>query len=371
MVHVSSPGKLMIAGEWAVLEPGNPCIVTAIGKRVHVSLEKSQGFSVEMADIGISFEGEMKERRFMIKTPIGEDGFEKARFAISAIETSLQYLEEKGKSISGLKARIWKDDIQHEELRTGFGYFASLIVSMTTAILHEAGMDVSKNRDVIFRLSSIAYYRTRGRGGSAYNIAAAVYGKTLVYRRFDGEWLKAELDDVESGSKRISYLAESPWPGFFAKDISVPKETQICIGIIGDPVSARSTVRQMESYKKSRAMEYDSIISHMKNNTEQMIVSFANRDLPGILELVRKSQSVLTELGQKSGVEAETPKLRRLCWIASRHSGAGKLSGAGKSDVGIAICFDRGCSEKIKNEWKESGISSVETSFGTDGVKVE
>lgn len=371
MVHVSAPGKLMIAGEWSVLEPGNPCIVTSIDKRVHVSMETHGNWRVEMADIGISFEGEIKDGKFALNTPIGEEGFEKARFAISAIETSYQYAWERGKKLSGMRIKIWKDAIKNEETRTGFGYFASLIVSITSAILHETGIDVSKNKDIVFRLSSIAYYKTQGRGGSAYNIASAVYGKTLVYRRFDGEWLKSEIDEVESGRARISSLAESQWPGFFAKEIPFPQGMEICVGIIGEPVSARSTVRQMENYKKSRTMEYDGIISRMKNNSEQMIVSFSNRDTPGIIELIKKSQALLTELGQKSGVETENPKLRRLCWAAMRHNGAGKISGAGKSDIGIAVCFNRGCSEKIKNEWLESGIPSVEASIGTEGVRVE
>ena len=42
MIHCSAPGKLMIAGEWAVLE-GKPCIVAAVNKHVHSTVEPLSG----------------------------------------------------------------------------------------------------------------------------------------------------------------------------------------------------------------------------------------------------------------------------------------------------------------------------------------
>ena len=370
MVEVSSPGKLMIAGEWSVLEPGSQCVVASVERRVHVSVEASDRFMVDMPDLGIAFEAVMENGRLSINTGMGEEGYEKARFASAAIETSLQYLAENGRKTGPLKIRIWKDPAQNDILKTGFGYFASVIVSVVAGILSESGIDVSKSRDIIFKLSSVAYYRTPGRGGSSYNIAAAVHGGTFVYRRFDGEWLKNEMDDIDSGNQKLSQLVTKNWPGYYFKPAAFPESMHVCTGIIGEPVSAHSVVRQMMNFKRHSAAEYDRMMRELRGSVDYFIISLSNKDCPGMIETLRKNQALLSELGERSGIEMGTPKLRRLCWIAARHGGIGKISGAGKSDIGIAICFDSSDAEKIIQEWKINGIEPVDAKIAMDGVVV-
>lgn len=41
MIVTSAPGKLFIAGEYAVVEPGYPAILVAVDKLIKVSLEKA------------------------------------------------------------------------------------------------------------------------------------------------------------------------------------------------------------------------------------------------------------------------------------------------------------------------------------------
>ena len=54
MIKVSAPGKLFLSGEWAVLEVGNPGIVTSVNKRVFVEIEESDGISITIDDFGIN-----------------------------------------------------------------------------------------------------------------------------------------------------------------------------------------------------------------------------------------------------------------------------------------------------------------------------
>ena len=51
MIITSAPGKLFIAGEYAVVEPGYPAILVAINQFIMVSLEKAlaQEVSAHMA----------------------------------------------------------------------------------------------------------------------------------------------------------------------------------------------------------------------------------------------------------------------------------------------------------------------------------
>jgi len=63
MTKISAPGKLMLAGEWAVLEVGNPAIVTAINKRVFVEIVEADNISITLPEFDIEnleadFDGE-------------------------------------------------------------------------------------------------------------------------------------------------------------------------------------------------------------------------------------------------------------------------------------------------------------------------
>lgn len=371
MVHVSAPGKLMIAGEWAILELGNSSLVAAINRRVHSVVENSDKFSIELSDFQINVEARLENKKIILNTPIGEEAFDKIRFVAAAIETSIQYLNELGKDSGSLKIKVWGDPTEVEEVRTGFGYFASAIVAVVGGILSNAGVDISEKRDILFKLSSVAYYKTQGRGGSAYNIAAAAYGGTFVYRRFDGEWLKNEIDIIESGREKIANVVGNNWPGFYYKNLPIPKGMIIEVGITGEPVSAMGKVKQMLNFKKQSPMEYDRIYSQIRSSVEFMITSVSNKDKVGILDMAKKNAALLRELGEKSGIDVETPRIRRLIWIANRHGAAGKLSGAGKSDMGIAICFDKDDAEKIKKEWEQNGIMPFETNIEKEGIQIE
>ena len=51
MRRVSVPGKVMLAGEYSVLEPGNPCLVAAVERRVFVEAEPAARWTVETGHV--------------------------------------------------------------------------------------------------------------------------------------------------------------------------------------------------------------------------------------------------------------------------------------------------------------------------------
>src|SRR3989344_3750398 len=90
MIHVSAPGKLMIAGEWAVIE-GYPCIVAAINRRVHCEIEEKdsdEAIEIELKDYDVR----AKALFYNDKLTIISGDNEKLKFAKAAVETALQYL---------------------------------------------------------------------------------------------------------------------------------------------------------------------------------------------------------------------------------------------------------------------------------------
>ncbi|MEM4363739.1 MAG: phosphomevalonate kinase, partial [Candidatus Diapherotrites archaeon] len=78
----------------------------------------------------------------------------------------------------------------------------------------------------------------------------------------------------------------------------------------------------------------------------------------------------LKNLGELSGTNLETEELRKIAEIAEKNGGAGKFSGAGGGDCGIAICFDKKAMEKIKEEFRKEGIQPISFEIDKEGVKV-
>ena len=118
-------------------------------------------------------------------------------------------------------------------------------------------------------------------------------------------------------------------------------------------------VNERKSFKQWDKENYHRIYDGISSVVDELIDAFKENDHENIVILVSKNGELLRELTKKSGVNIETPELRKLSEIAAKYGCAGKLSGAGGGDCGIAVCFSEKNAEKIKKAWKESGLYSI------------
>lgn len=366
MIHVSAPGKQMLSGEWSILELGNPCIVTAVNKRVCVDVEESEEISVTVDDFGIKDkEADFNGKQITWKNAT-DDEKAKLIFIKCAIETALQYLGKYKK----FKIRSWGEESQirvnGEIKKIGFGSSAACVVATIAGLLKFNGLDIEsrKMKDIIYKLSTIAHYFAQGKVGSAFDVAASTYGGVIVYKRFDPNWLINEIK-----SKPIKRIAEEEWPEFYVEELKIPNDLILLIGWTKESASTSAMVKQMDSFKMNDPKEYKRIYNSIANLVRELIDAWKDNDKEKILLLIRNNEDYLRELGQKSGVNIETPELRRLSEIANRCGGAGKLSGAGGGDCGIAICFDEKIADNVKKAWKDAGLYLVDATIDFDGVK--
>lgn len=186
-------GKLMIAGEWAVLELGNPCIVMGIDKGVAVTVRSSKSMIINCCDLF---------------------------FVQPAIDIATTYLREHDKKIVPFYLSI-KSDISEISLsdgfvvKPGFGSSAAVVVAVVKGVLKFHGCRVDKQ--TIFKLASVAHYMAQGFVGSCFDIAASTYGGVLVYTRFDPDWLQRQLE-----KSSLSEVVEASWPYFSVRSITLP-----------------------------------------------------------------------------------------------------------------------------------------------------
>lgn len=365
MIHISAPGKLMIAGEWAVLE-GSKCIVAAVDKRVHVEIEANKEISVAVDDFGIT---DVKAEFDGKKIKWIGDAEEKLIFMKSAMETALQYLTELKGNYKPFRIRSWGEESQiivdGIAKKVGFGSSAAAVVATVSAILRFHGLGISSNKETVYKLSTIAHYFAQGKVGSAFDVAASAYGHVIVYKRFDPDWLIKELE-----TESVREVVDKKWPGFHVEELEMPEELVLLAGWTKDSASTAAMVKQMQSFRQSSKVIYERIYDGISSIVDELIDAFKENDREKIIILMNKNEELLRELTKKSGVNIETPELRRLSDIAAKYGCAGKLSGAGGGDCGIAVCLNEKNAEKTKKAWKESGLYPIDANIDS-GVREE
>jgi len=71
---------------------------------------------------------------------------------------------------------------------------------------------------------------------------------------------------------------------------------------------------------------------------------------------ITENRHALARLGEAAHVDIETTKLAQLSDIAEQYGGAGKLSGAGGGDCGLAFVEEEVNVEAMHKAWENAGI---------------
>jgi len=358
-MKISAPGKLFIAGEWAILEPKNFGIVAAIDKRTYAKIKRppDENISITLKDFKINnLKATFLKDKLRFLKKLSKKEKKILAFSKTAIETALGYLE----NWRPFQIEIWGDDSR----KLGLGFSAASTVAVIVAILtfHQKNLA----REEIFKLSALSHYLVQGKIGSGFDIAASVFGGIFVYRRFDPVWLEEQIGK----EKNISKIIKKPWPNFYIHRLNRPKNLNLLIGWTGKSALTSQLIKKFQIWREKNQSEYKRLMFGIGKLVKELIRVWKLGRKEKILELIKRNEILLKEFGEKSKLELETKKIKKLVEIAEKFGGAGKLSGAGSGDCGIAICLNKKNSKKVKIEWKKNNILPIKAEIEPSGVKV-
>lgn len=318
-VTVSAPGKLVLFGEHAVVY-GQPCIVTAVGQRMQMTMRKTDDKTLVIDAPDVNLRGYSK--------PIAELGKGNVPKSAQFIEHAVRAFCETHPIQGGLTIATSSEF----SAKLGFGSSSAVVVCAIKAMA--LCMDVKLTDRAVFDLSFTTVMDIQKKG-SGVDIAAAVYGGTLLFKR---------------AGELIEPLA-----------VEIP----IVVGYTGvksDTVTILNDIAQRATRDRKRI---ESLYSAMGELTMQAKSAIERGDWKAVGELMNRNQQLLSDLGVSS------EKLDALI-AAARAAGAfgAKLSGAGRGDCMVAIVPDEKRPAVI-DAIRRAGGESIDVPVGVEGVRAE
>ena len=346
MITEKAPGKLYIAGEYAVLEQDCPAVLVAVNQFVRVSISKSKtatGLIHSKQYSQDSIHWVRKGSRMVIDNR--DNPFE---YILSAISLTERYCIEQNIKMNIYDLHVNSDLDSADGKKFGLGSSAAVTVATVKAILRFYGVNFSN--ELVYKLSAISHYSVQG-NGSAGDIAASVYGGWLAYQTFDKTWLKKEL-----AHKSLSEVVNEVWPGLKIQLLDPPEKMKLIIGWSQKPASTSQLVDETNANKTSVQVKYHQFLKDSQTCVLKMIQGFENHDISQIQKQIRVNRKILQNFANMNHIAIEIPRLTKLIDIAEKYGGAAKTSGAGNGDCGIVIADDLTDISRLESEWRKNHV---------------
>lgn len=346
MITEQAPGKLYIAGEYAVLEQDCPAVLVAVNQFIRVSItetKSSTGLIHSKQYLQDSIHWERRGAKMVIDNR--DNPFE---YILAAISFTERFCIEQHIKMKVYDLHINSDLDSADGKKYGLGSSAAVTVATVKAILRF--YHVPFTNELVYKLSAISHYSVQG-NGSAGDIAASVYGGWIAYQTFDKAWLNREL-----AQKQLSDVVNEAWPGLKIQLLTPPEGMNLMIGWSQKPASTSRLVDETNANKAALNGKYKEFLRLSRECVLKMIVGFEQNDIGLIKKQIRKNRRLLQHFAQINQITIEIPRLSKLINIAESFGGAAKTSGAGNGDCGIVITDANTNVVALEQEWRKNGI---------------
>ncbi|MBO0460585.1 phosphomevalonate kinase [Enterococcus sp. DIV1298c] len=348
MVEVSAPGKLYIAGEYAVVETGHPAIIVAVDQFVTVTVEAARKVgsiqSAQYSEMPVRW----TRRKGELVLDIRENPF---HYILAAIRLTEKYAQEKNILLSFYDLKVTSELDSSNGRKYGLGSSGAVAVATVRALNQFYALNLSQLE--IFKIAALANLAVQD-NGSCGDIAASCYGGWIAFSTFDHQWLKEQ-----ESNKTISELLALDWPGLSIEPLYTPEDLRLLIGWTGSPASTSDLVDQVHRSREDKMAAYQQFLEDSTRCVNTMIQGFKENDVALIQDMIRKNRELLRDLSAITGVLIETPALNKLCCLAEQFEGAAKSSGAGGGDCGIVIVDQKSGILPLMSAWEEAEITPL------------
>lgn len=231
----------------------------------------------------------------------------------------------------------------------GLGSSGAVAVAVTRALGQQLGLALD-SLDV-YKIASVATWLA-GAAGSGGDIACSSHGGVVLYRRPNPEALAAlvETDPVAA--------TEATWPNLRIESRANLGGLKLLVGWTGSPVKTDSQLAKAGGADAEFVRSVSSL-------SEKLWRALADEDHTAAFACLRENRALLQDYERERNLNIETEKLTALADIATSAFGAGKSSGSGGGDCGIALVAADCDVTGIVTKWQAAGIQPLPLTLAT------
>ncbi|MGV9612147.1 phosphomevalonate kinase [Nocardia xishanensis] len=345
MITCRAPGKLFIAGEYAVVEPGRHAVLTAVDRYATATVDEAGDEVTTLRsdlDGGVTLSCGRIGGRLV---PSTADGVVPSNFtyvfAAAAIVERL--LAERGIAARSYRLSISTDLADENGKKLGLGSSAAVTVATVAALGRFHGLDLSPMDRYRLAMLATVSINPRASGG---DVAASTWGGWIAYCSPDRQRV-AEL----AGESGVDAALRAPWPGLSVRPLPTPTGLAMQVGWTAKPASTPKMVAGLGGADAD-------FVSRSDRCVQRLTAALEADDSLGIRAEINCARELLVTLDSKARLGIMTPSLRALCEAGEAVGAAAKPSGAGGGDCGIALIerTRRAAITELTGRWVAAGI---------------
>ncbi len=342
MVRVSAPAKCHMAGEHSVVY-NQPAIITAVGRRVYVNAERSDGVSLYSRQLEGSVSCSTEEAKEFAsritevhRACLAAGNFSELQSTMKADQyNTLKAAVGKSLEMTGASGGISIEVDSQIPIGSGVGSSSALSVAVSKAIAEAYGISIdrTRNNEMAFEIERLNHGTPSGGDNSACCFGGLIW------------FVKGTPPTIVSLREEIPYSL----PNFALLYTRKPDLTTMQLV---------QKVRDLdEGYRMPR-------VEGLGKATHDMRAALKRKDMPEVRRLVNYVHETLAELG------VSTSELDRIHTAVKEVGGAAKLCGAGGGGIMLLQHDDEGT---LRSLVKELGYEDRfwTADLSVEGVRIE
>ncbi|WP_413627291.1 phosphomevalonate kinase [Fructilactobacillus vespulae] len=349
MIKVKAPGKLYLAGEYAVVETGNPSIIAAVNRFVTVTVKETVDYGTISSQ---QFQKTLLRWQRVNSEMVLDNRDNPFQYIVSAIQVAESYAKSLNIEMKTYDIEVDSELDSGDGKKYGLGSSAAVTVATIKAICKLYKLNLSKIE--LFKLAAISHFEVQG-NGSLGDIASSVFGGLISYSSFDRAWLSEFRKKVS-----LDHLIKLEWPYLEIIPLKIPSVLQFLVGWSGAPASTSHLIDKVELTKGSNQQQYQKFVHDSDKRVHEITNGFNQNNVDLIMDSIKHNRDLLLGLGKLANVAIETPKLTKLIEIADEFGGAAKTSGAGGGDCGIVLIRNTSEVQQVINKWRDNDIELLD-----------
>ncbi len=347
---IHAPGKLILIGEYAVLE-GAPALVMAVNRYARVSLNYWQNKFSALHSPTLNI--------FNVKFTVDSSG--KIKFAkkiptttqdrLSFFTETVHYLSHHHPNhYHWLPLEITMDTndffLDDQQVKLGLGSSAAVTVALLRGLL--INMDEKfrpKTRLQFFRWAQHIHSLAQGKKGSGIDLASSIYGGVISFQK----------------TRKFFKIVKTNYP-----------QNLIILPIwSGESASTPTMIEKVNRLKSLHPGKYWRIMNQLQRLSSQAISAFKSSDVSAFLKEIGSYYETLKKLDHASEAGIITTTHKEIAHLVNRSGGIYKTSGAGGGDIGMAFTNSKDIAQKVSENILRSGYQLLNLSLSKKGITVK